>query len=257
MSVSGFAIDLSPSTQHPAEGPASTAHDLAALLATMPVLQDIYAGTLDSLAAGARLIEYEPGKPVFGRGSAPTGLFFVVDGSVKLVAQGADARSRVVELFERGRMFGEIGVFTGERYRTWTETVAQTTLLHVGKACVLDAVATDHALCQRMLRTVTARIQRLIDGIGVTSPTTADVRVAAYLLELAERAEPAAQWLTLPAPKGTIASLLNLNRESLSRALRRMIDAGLLRVAGRRIRICAPEQLLAMTTPPAFPDRAH
>ncbi len=231
--------------------------DAAELLAAMPLLSQIQAETLACLASGARLIEYEPGTPVFDRGSAPTGLFFVVAGGVKLVALGADARSRVVELFEHGRMFGEIGVFTGERYRTWTETVAPTTLLHVDKACVLTAVATDHALCQRMLRTVTARIQRLIDSIGVASPTTADVRVAAYLLELAERAEPSAPWLTLPAPKATIASLLNLSKESLSRVLRRMMDSGVLRVSGRRIRICAREQLVQLTTPAPFPDHAH
>lgn len=261
MSLCGLAVDEASLSSSPVCTSAQTAAEmrpnLAEMLAGMPVLQEIGAESLASLAAGARLIEYEPGTPVFDRGSAPTGLFFVVAGGVKLVALGADARSRVVELFEHGRMFGEIGVFTGERYRTWTETVAPTTLLHVDKACVLTAVATDHALCQRMLRTVTARIQRLIDSIGVASPTTADVRVAAYLLELAERAEPSAPWLTLPAPKATIASLLNLSKESLSRVLRRMMDSGVLRVSGRRIRICAREQLVQLTTPAPFPDHAH
>src|SRR5690554_4229151 len=137
MSIPGLAIDAFPHVRCSACGlgtpEAEAAPDLAQLLAAMPVLQDIDADSLAGLAAGARLIEYEPGTPVFDRGSAPTGLFFVVAGGVKLVALGADARSRVVELFEHGRMFGEIGVFTGERYRTWTETVAPTTLLHVDK----------------------------------------------------------------------------------------------------------------------------
>ncbi len=258
MNLSGLALPAAARIVSCVADLAVPAHPaLADLLAGMPVLHDIGKDSLQTLADGARLIDYEASTPVFDRGSAPTGLFFVVSGGVKLVALGPDARSRVVELFEHGRMFGELGVFTGERYRTWTETIAPTTLLHVDKDCVLAAVAADHALCQRMLRTVTARIQRLIDSIGVTSPSTADVRVAAYLLELAERTGPAAPWLTLPAPKATIASLLNLSKESLSRVLRRMMDAGLLRVSGRRIRICAPEQLLALTTSPAFPDRAH
>lgn len=216
------------------------------LLERMPLLEAAARPSLRRLAAATQVREYPPGAAVFARGSEPTGLFFVVEGGVKLVAMGPDRRSRVVELFERGRMFGEIGVFTGQTYRTWTETTATTTLLHVDKAAVLETIARDHDLTRRMLDAVTARTQRLIDAIGVASPNTADVRIAAYLLDLAAPLEHSGEReprLTLPATKGTIASLLNLTQESLSRTLRRMRDAGLIKVAGRRIQICAPLRL--------------
>lgn len=222
---------------------------LASLLASMPILVGLAPRSIARLAAAARLQKYGRRSPVFDRGSEPTGLFFVVSGGVKLVAMGADNRSRVVELFERGRMFGEIGVFTGKRYRTWTEAIELTTLIHVDASAVLATVNGDHELTRRMLASVTARMQRLIDSIGVASPATADVRVAAYLLELAGDTSTAeAPSLTLPASKGTIASLLNLSQESLSRTLRRLMDAGVLRVTGRRIRICDRDKLLELTT---------
>jgi len=230
--------DLLPPAETAARPPAApSTRPLRAALAGMPILKGIGKDTLTLLAGAAERVEFERGAPVFERGSSPSGLYFVVSGGVKLVALGPDSRTRVVELFEPGGMFGEIGVFTGAAYRTWTEAIDTSTLIHVRRKQVLAAVDADHRLATRMLVAVTARTQRLIDSISANGTIAADVRVAAYLLELADRAESADGPLVLPASKGTIASLLNLSQESLSRVFRRMKDAGLLMVAGRRIRI--------------------
>ncbi len=207
------------------------------MLAEMPILRDIHFDTIALLAKGTRILELGRDARVFDRGSHPAGLYFVVSGGVKLMSLGPDKRARVVELFQPCGMFGEIGVFTGSAYRTWTQTIAPSTLLEVSRDCALAAVDYDHKLAVRMLTAVTMRTQQLIDSISCTSPSTAGVRVAAYLLELAERSGSPDGPVLLPASKGTIASLLNLSQESLSRVLRRMKDAGLLMVSGRRIRI--------------------
>jgi CRP-like cAMP-binding protein len=219
---------------------------LRTVLAGMPILRGVSSNTITLLAGGAEPLDLERGATVFERDSNPTGLFFVLEGSVKLLSRGADSRPRVVELFESGAMFGEIGVFTGAAYRTWTQTITPAKLIHINRKRVLAAVDQDHKLSIRMLTAVASRTQRLIDNISCTSPSAANVRVAAYLLELAQRSPRGDGHLTLPAPKGTIASLLNLSQESLSRVLRRMMDAGLLCVAGRQIRIQDRNGLIQM-----------
>lgn len=215
-------------------------------LAEMPILRDVSSDAMALLVGGAERIHVERGATVFERDSQPTGLFLVVSGSVKLLSLGPNNRPRVVELFESGNMFGEIGVFTGAAYRTWTQAITPTELIHINRSRVLAAVDKDHHLALRMLTAVASRTQRLIDSISCTSPSAANVRVAAYLLELSERSSRPDGQVILPAPKGTIASLLNLSQESLSRVLRRMRDAGLLRVTGRRIRIQDREGLIHM-----------
>lgn len=226
--------------------PPGTQCALRPALARMPILDAVASGTLGLLAGGAERRRAERGACVFARDSNPTGLFFVLSGSIKLLSLGPDNRPRVVELFEPGDMFGEIGVFTGTPYRIWTQAITPADLIHVDRRRVLAAVNSDHALALRMLTAVAQRTQRLIDSISCTSPSAANVRVAAYLLELADRSPRADDHVLLPAPKGTIASLLNLSQESLSRVLRRMMDAGLLKVAGRRIRIQDRQGLIRM-----------
>jgi CRP/FNR family transcriptional regulator len=66
-------------------------------------------------------------------------------------------------------------------------------------------------------------------------------RVARYLLNAGE-AQGAA--FELPSLKKDLASHLNLTSETLSRTLRRLIDAGLIEsLAGQRIRIVQSEAL--------------
>lgn len=204
-------------------------------LAGMPMLSGCADPVLDLLAQGARFAHFGSGASVFERGSMPTGLFFVCSGAVRLMSLCSEGRPKVVEIFEPGGMFGEIGVFTGQRYRTWTQAIGAAVLIHVPRARILEAVVVDNALSNRMLAAVCARIQRLIDAISSTAAATASVRVASYLLEQLERSTRGDGCIVLPAPKKAIASLLNLTPETFSRVLRSLMEEGTLVVGGRRI----------------------
>ena len=160
----------------PRSRPAKTsrAASIQQVMAGMPALRGIEALTLVLLAGGAEFRSVEQDATVFQRGSTPTGLYFVCAGGVKLLSRGPGNRTRVIELFEPGSMFGDIGVFTGSPYRTWTQVTAPALLIHVSRSSVLAAVHRDNQLATRMLATVAARTQRLIDGITATSPVPFD-----------------------------------------------------------------------------------
>ena len=155
----------------------------------------------------------------------------------------------MVEIFEPGGMFGEIGVFTGQRYRTWTQAIGAAVLIHVPRERMLEAVAMDNALSNRMLGAVCARIQRLVDAISSTASGPASVRVVNYLLEQLERTPRGDACIVLPAPKKAIASLLNLTPETFSRVLRSLVEEGTLVVGGRRIHVRDKARLASMLTP--------
>lgn len=212
-------------------------------MAIMPILREIDMRALDALASGASFVRFTSSASIFERNSVPTGIFFVCSGAVRLMSHCPEGRPKVVEIFEPGGMFGEIGVFTGRRYRTWTQAVGSTLLIHVPREQLLAAVALDNALCKRMLVAVCSRIQRLIDAISCTSGGTASVRVVSYLLDQFDRLDRPDAGIVLPAPKKTIASLLNLTPETFSRVLRNLVEDEILSVSGRRIRIRNRAQL--------------
>ena len=221
---------------------------IRAALAGMPILRACEDAVLDVLEEGAQFVRFGSGASVFERGSMPTGLFFVHAGAVRLMSLCPEGRPKVVEIFEPGSMFGEIGVFTGQCYRTWTQAIGASVLIHVPRARMLEAVAMDNALSNRMLTAVCARIQRLVDAISSTASGTASLRVASYLLEQLERSPRTDACIVLPAPKKAIASLLNLTPETLSRVLRSMVEDGVLTVGGRRIHVRNRSLLAAMVS---------
>ena len=221
---------------------------IRAALAGMPILRACEDAVLDVLEEGAQFVRFGSGASVFERGSMPTGLFFVHVGAVRLMSLCPEGRPKVVEIFEPGSMFGEIGVFTGQCYRTWTQAIGASVLIHVPRARMLEAVAMDNALSNRMLTAVCARIQRLVDAISSTASGTASLRVASYLLEQLERSPRTDACIVLPAPKKAIASLLNLTPETLSRVLRSMVEDGVLTVGGRRIHVRDRSLLAAMVS---------
>ena len=221
---------------------------IRAALEGMPILRACEDAVLDVLEEGAQFVRFGSGASVFERGSMPTGLFFVHAGAVRLMSLCPEGRPKVVEIFEPGGMFGEIGVFTGHCYRTWTQAIGASVLIHVPRARMLEAVAMDNALSNRMLTAVCARIQRLVDAISSTASGTASLRVASYLLEQLERSPRTDACIVLPAPKKAIASLLNLAPETLSRVLRSMVEDGVLTVGGRRIHVRDRSLLAAMVS---------
>ena len=221
---------------------------IRAALAGMPILRACEDAVLDVLEEGAQFVRFGSGASVFERGSMPTGLFFVHAGAVRLMSLCPEGRPKVVEIFEPGSMFGEIGVFTGQCYRTWTQAIGASVLIHVPRERMLEAVAMDNALSNRMLTAVCARIQRLVDAISSTASGTASLRVASYLLEQLERSPRTDACIVLPAPKKAIASLLNLTPETLSRVLRSMVEDGVLTVGGRRIHVRNRSLLAAMVS---------
>lgn len=210
--------------------------DPAALLARMPVLAHLPEESIGRLAGGATEMAFERGEAIFQHGTLPTGLYFISSGSVKLIAHGADGRDKIIDLFGPGQMFGEACVFMHSTYRTWTQAIVRTSVIHVRREQVVEAVAQDPVLARWLLSEVSARVQKMVDLICTQSATLAAGRVAAYLLELAESA-PSAPRIEFPAPKGAVASLLSLTQETFSRIMRRLCDDRVIAMEGRTIHI--------------------
>lgn len=231
----------------PDEGAARHTHtkEIAALKA-IPLLVDMSMHTISRLASQATFCDFKRDAFIFRRGSAPTGLYVILSGSVKLVARDPDGREHVIELFGERRFFGEIGVFRLAHYRAWTQAVVATQLLHLPSAAVLDALQDDRALSVRMLSEMSERIHSLIESISHAAPLHAHKRIAAYLLEHIETGGPAVDHVRLAAPKCAIASMLNMSSGALSRALRKLRDAGLIEGGGRNIRIVDRDALDAL-----------
>lgn len=225
-------------------GQPGAAAALAALWA-LPLARFAQPSSLEILGRVVQLVRLPKAHTIFRRGDLPTGLYCVVAGSVKLLAQAAE-REKVIDIFGDGQLFGEIGLFMDGPYRSAAQTIGRSTLLYMPRDAVIEVIGQDLGFALHFLREVSNRAQILIDALTAVVSRSASGRVAAYLLDLAARSGNAErQRIVLPATKSAVASLLSLSPEALSRALRRFHDEGLIEVSGRGIRLIDQRRLRA------------
>lgn len=214
-------------------------------LETLPLFAGLGAEELSRIAAAAAQLDAPRGTVLFRRGDACTGFHVILFGQVKLAIRGPDGTEKVVEVLGPRQSFGEAVMFLEKPYLVEAQALADSKLLFVPRAAVLQEIDADPRFALRLLAGMSARLHRMVGDIGRYALQSGRERVVGYLLSaLGDESTPEAS-LTLATRKGIIASRLNLTQEHFSRILHELSAAGLIVVNGRRIRVPDVERLRA------------
>ena len=211
------------------------------LLSHAPIFSDVPVDDLQRIAEGTTEIRAERGRILFHRGDPCVGFHLVVYGQVKLTVGTAAGVEKVVEIIGPSMTFGEALMFTDRPYVVGATTVADSLLLHVGKAALYEELERRPQLARRMLAGLSWRLHMLVKDVESLTLLSATQRVIGYLARLEEAGGGPS--LTLPASKTLVASRLNLTPEYFSRIIHDLARAGLVRVDGREVVILDPEGL--------------
>ena len=214
--------------------------DIARFLARLPLFTDIGDEALQRLAGGCTLRRCERGQTVFRQGDPCESFQVVAGGQVKLFMVSPAGQEKIIEIVGPGGSFAEALMFLGRPCMVHAQALADTLLVNVSRAAVMEELARDHQFALRMLAGLSRRLHGLVQDVEAYALQNGVQRVVGYLLN--SRADDAAQegasaTVTLPVSKATIASRLSLTPEYLSRVLRELEEQGLIEVDRRDIRI--------------------
>lgn len=214
-------------------------------LCNLALFQEMNPGELDRIASGTRASHIQKGEILFHKGDPCTGLYIVVYGQIKLAFPSPQGTEKVVEIIGPGLSFGEALMFMERPYIVFAQALADSMLLHVAKECIFGELDRDVMFARRMLAGLARRLHGLVADVESYSLRSGTQRVIGFLLRCdgAVEESDAAYTVTLPATKATIASRLNLTPEHFSRILHELIEAKLIEVHGRDVRIPDPLQL--------------
>jgi CRP-like cAMP-binding protein len=119
----------------------------------------------------------------------------------------------------------------------YAQALADSLLLHISKAAMVDELNADPRLGRKMIAGLSMRLHHLINDVESYSLHSGRQRIIGYLLrEIPTDCEKSIT-VTLPTSKGIIASRLNLTQEHFSRILHELSEKGLIVVEGRKIHI--------------------
>ena len=213
----------------------------------IPLLAGLPPEELRGLVQQARWRRYRGREQIVDRDSADSDIYFVVEGSVQIVNYSLAGREIAFGELKPGGFFGELSAIDGAPRSA--SVVAQgdcllASLSAVQFSSLLDAhPSVTRELLERMTTIIRLNTERIMD----VSTLSATHRIYLELIQIAEGFRPEAEggeWLISPMPTQTvIAGRTSTTRETVARAMRPLIEGGILARQGRAILVHDFERL--------------
>jgi CRP/FNR family transcriptional regulator, dissimilatory nitrate respiration regulator len=185
---------------------------------------------------------FRKGEVIFSEGEEGKGFYVVIQGRVKVYKLSPDGKEQILHIFGQGEPFGEVPVFTGQRFPAHAEAMEESRVFFFPKQSFVNLIKQNPALALNMLGILSRRLRRFAALIDDLSLKEVPGRLAAYLLFLSKQ-KKGSKDLELSITKAQLASLLGTIPETLSRILAKMAVQGLIETQGRSIRILNRESL--------------
>lgn len=206
------------------------------LIARFPLFQGMAPAHLARIGAELKTLRLARGEVLFQRGDHPPGFYIVLEGQLKLGLTSPQGIEKVIDIVTPGKSFGEAITFLERPAPVSAQATQNSRVVLIPRPTLFGLLQEDPAVARHMLASLSARMHQLVGSIEAISLLSGTQRLIGYLLQLSSQSPDPAR-ITLHATKATIAALLNITPETLSRIMHRLSEAGLIAVYGKEIDI--------------------
>ncbi|MEI8363012.1 MAG: Crp/Fnr family transcriptional regulator [Betaproteobacteria bacterium] len=207
---------------------------IASRLSEFYMFSELQPAQIEQLAAGTRMLDAPRGTTLFNRGDRAHGFYLLLEGQIKLGVISPQGDEKVIGLIQPGQSFGEAVLFLERSFPIYAQATLDSKVLLIIRDAIFDILDNDVTVVRRMLAGISARNRQLVNDIESISLQNSTQRLIGYLLQISTES-PNPVRVQLPANKLTIASMLNITPETLSRVMLRLNNAGLIEVNGKEI----------------------
>lgn len=204
---------------------------------------------LAEVAAIAQRRTFGKGESLFSEGDPAVGFYLLASGSLKLCKISPDGKEKVLHFVHPNETFAEAAFFGDGRYPAEAKALEEGTVLFFPKEGFMGLLERNPRFSLNLIVSLSLLLRRFARQIEELSFAEVPARLAAYLIELAERKSTTFQgktYLELGIKKGELASRLGTVSETLSRSFRKMKEEGLIEVDGSRVIINDMQRLKGM-----------
>jgi CRP-like cAMP-binding protein len=206
------------------------------------MFRELSAEQIARIAEHSQLIDFPKGTSVFNRGDAAVGLYILLEGQLKLGVTSPQGTEKIISIVTPGESFGEAILFLERQFPVYAQAILDSQVLLVPKNLIFSMLDNDPLFARKMLAGLSIRMHQLVQDIEMLSLQSCTQRFIGYLLQISADA-PDGSKITLPTSKTTIASLLNLTPETLSRTLAKLQQLELIEVNGKDVSITDVKKL--------------
>lgn len=192
--------------------------------------QTIFFGSLPedvfkAVVARAEVVAVKQGEAFTRQGRPAEDVICVATGALKLTVAASGGREVVVDILESGSSFAEALLFREGPYPVSIIALKPSKVVAIPKSVIETELRAHPEAIPVILSEAYSHSHRLIRQVEHLKASTGLQRVADFLLTLAERHDTAVRF-EIPYEKQTIASMLGIQPETLSRSFRRLSEHG-------------------------------
>ncbi|MBK5186642.1 MAG: Crp/Fnr family transcriptional regulator [Gemmatimonadaceae bacterium] len=213
------------------------------LLRQIPLFADLDNAALVELARHCIARRVRSGHLLFTAGQPCRGLYMIETGRVRIYRTSPDGREQILHIEGPGRPVAELPLLDGGSYPASAVTTEDSHLLFLPKAAFESLYRTHPDIAQAIIRALGRRLRHLVRLTETLAFRDVSARLALLLVTYAERRgtpTPNGVEIVLDRTQEELALEIGTARESVSRAMKQLRRAGLIRTAARP-RIVIPD----------------
>ncbi len=206
---------------------------------------------LDAIVKRSRPLQ--KGDHVFRNGDPFHNLYVVKTGTVKTYTESPDGGEQVVGFHLPGEIIGLDAIQT-DQHGCSARVLETSAICELPFDNLEDLASHIHSLQHQLFRLLSKEISRDTEMLSLLSKSTAEERLATFLLDLSKRHQQrgfAANEFFLSMSRQEIGSYLGLALETVSRLFTRLQEDGILRVERKHIEILDRDHLAVLAIKPA------
>jgi len=214
-------------------------------------------GLMDDIAASAAKRTLGAGEMLFQKGDRADALWGVLSGRVVIEVRADDGKEMVLDVFEAGDIFGEVGVLDFGPRRVDATVACKSELFRLERAHFLEHLHTSPELCFRVFSLLCSHLRDTTETLEDTALYKLPNRLAKRLTLMADEAARDNGHAVLKVSQSELARMLGVHRESVNRQLREWEKSGWISIQRERIEILEQKTLADLAAPGQIANHNH
>lgn len=180
----------------------------------------------------------EKGEVIVSENELGDSMYLILEGEVKVSLMSEDGKEIILSTLRRGDCFGEMSLLDGEPRSANVIALSKTDLLELSRKDFLNEIVSNKHIAGAILKVLSMRLREANERIlGLMSKDVFD-RLAEYFQKEArlkgrELIDGSIVFKRLP--QSEIASIVGSSRETVTRAIKEMVDKGMIIASGKEI----------------------
>lgn len=221
---------------------------ITAALSKSALFSDVSREHRDRICAASSYINIEKNEMLFMEDDPADAMFLIDKGRVRIFKTSLQGKEHVLHFAEEGESFAEAALFGFMGYPANAQASRKSSIVRIPKDVFLKILNEDEEFRNSVFTSMALWLRRFADIIQSLTFKDVESRVISYIISQCSHEKGDCEngtTIDLGIEKSQLASYLGTIPETLSRALRRLQDSGMIIVNKSQITITDAEALIA------------